>query len=95
MAQLDLSIEHGQTLDHAAQKFEAAIHEAESRFGHWIRRVDWSDDRRAAMLSGPGYEVRLWYDARDLHAQGSIPLAWKFLEGVLRNHVKRAIGHSA
>jgi hypothetical protein len=92
MAQLDLSIAHGQPMDRAAEKFEAAILEAEARFGQWIHRVDWSEDRHAALLSGPGYEVRLWFDARDLHAQGRIPLAWKLFEGALRNQVIKSIG---
>jgi hypothetical protein len=94
MAQLELSIEHGQSPDRAAEKFEAAIRAAEAQFGYWIHRVDWSEDRHAAKLSGPGYEVRLWFDARDVHAQGRIPLAWKLFEGALRDHMTRAIGRT-
>ena len=71
-----------------------AIREAEAQFGYWIHRVDWSEDRHSAMLSGPGYEVRLWFDARDVHAQGRIPLAWKLFEGALRDHMTRAIGRT-
>ena len=91
MARLDLAIEHGQSLEGAAKKFQAAILETQDRFGTWIRRVDWSEDRRSATLSGPGYEVRLWFDDRDVHAHGRIPLAWKLFEGAMRSYVRRII----
>jgi hypothetical protein len=95
MARLDLTIEHGQPMEGAAEKFQAAIREAQDRFGTWIRRIDWSDDHRTATLSGPGYEVRLWFDDRHVHAQGHIPLAWKLFEGAMRNYVKRAIDRAS
>jgi len=91
MAQLNLAIAHGQPLEDAAVRFQAGILEAQNRFGTWIRQVDWSDDRRAATLSGPGYEVRLWFDERDVHAQGRVPLAWKLFEGAMRSYVRRLI----
>jgi hypothetical protein len=91
MAQLKLAIAHGQPMEDAAVRFQAAIREAQDRFGTWIRRVDWSDDRHAATLSGPGYEVRLWFDDRDVHAQGRIPLAWKLFEGAMQSYVKCVI----
>ena len=88
MARLDMSFEHGQTPDAAHAKFQRAIREIHSRFPGWIERVDWADDGRAATLAGTGYEVRCWYDERELHVQGKIPLAWKLFEGVLRNQIK-------
>jgi hypothetical protein len=91
MARLDLAIKHQQPPDIAAVKFESAIREAQERFGTWIRRVDWAEDRRSAVLTGPGYEVRLWFDDRDVHAQGQIPLPWKLFEGALRNYMKQVI----
>jgi hypothetical protein len=91
MARLDLAIEHGQPMDVAQSRFRAAIREAQERFGTWIHRVDWSEDARAATISGSGYEVTLWFDERDVHAQGRIPLAWKPFEGVVRSYVKKVI----
>ena len=91
MARLDLSMEHGQPTEVAQAKFEAGINEAMSRYGSWIGRVDWSEDRHAAMVSGSGYEVRLWYDDRFLHAQGQIPLAWKLLEPAVRHQIRKVI----
>ena len=94
MAKLDITFEHHQPAELAQAKFEAAIHEAEAKFGHWIGRVDWSDDHRSATLSGSNYEVKFWYDDRDVHAQGSIPFAWKLFEGTMRGQMKKMIDQS-
>jgi hypothetical protein len=91
MARLDLSVEHDQPMDVAQAKLEAGIAEAMSRFGSWIGRLDWSEDRRSAMVSGSGYEVRLWYDEHAFHAQGQIPLAWKLFEGKVRNQIRKMV----
>ncbi len=91
MARLDITIEHRQPIELAQAKFEAAIHEAEAKFGHWIGRVDWAEDRRSATLSGSNYEVKFWYDDRDVHAKGSIPMAWKLFEGAVRSQMKKMI----
>jgi hypothetical protein len=95
MAHLDIAIPHGQPMEVAHVRFEAAILEAHSRFGAWIGRVDWSEDRRSATFTGSNYEVRFWYDERDVHARGRIPLAWKLFEGAMRKHVKKVIDRPA
>jgi hypothetical protein len=91
MARLDITIEHGQPPEVAQAKFQAAIRETQSRFSSWIHRLDWAEDGRSATIAGSGYEIRCWYDEHNLHVQGSIPLAWKFFEGAIRNHIKRDI----
>jgi hypothetical protein len=91
MARLDITIEHGLPPEVAQAKFRAAILDIQSRFSGWIHRVDWADDARSATLIGPGYEIRCWYDERNLHVEGSIPLAWKLLEGLIRNQIKANI----
>jgi len=95
MAQLNLSLEHGQPMEVAQAQFQAAVLEAQSQFSRWIRRVDWSEDRSSVTFAGGNFEVKLWYDDRDLHAQGTIPLAWKLFEGAIRNHIKKAIERHA
>lgn len=95
MAKLDLSMEHGHTPEEAQARFEAGINEAVSRYGSWIGRVDWAEDRHAAMISGSGYEVRLWYDERFVHARGHIPLAWKLFEPAIKHRVRKMIDHPA
>jgi hypothetical protein len=91
MAQLDITIRHGQPMELAQARFEAAILEAQSRFGAWIGRVERSDDRRSATFSGSNYRVKFWYDEHEVHAQGRIPLAWKLFEGAMRSHMQRAV----
>jgi hypothetical protein len=91
MARLNMSFAHGQSPEAAQTKFQTAIHEIHTRFPNWIERVEWADDKRSATLSGSGYEIRCWHDDRDLHVQGTIPLAWKLLEGAIRSHIKHDI----
>lgn len=91
MARLEISIEHGQSPEVAQEKFESGITAAVSRYGSWIGRLDWSEDRRAARVTGAGYEVRLWYDERSLHARGNVPLAWKLFEPAIRTRIQRMI----
>ena len=91
MARLNLSVEHDLSSDEAQAKFEAGIAEAMSRFGSRVGRLDWTEDRHSAMVSGSGYEIRLWYDDRLFHAQGHIPLAWKLFEGAIRHHIRKLI----
>ncbi len=91
MARLHLALEHDHPLDVAQAKFEAGISEALERYGSWVDRVDWSEDRHSATVSGSGYQVRLWYDERLFHAQGQIPLAWKVFEGAIRHHIRKVI----
>ncbi len=91
MARLDITIAHGQPPELAQAKFQSAIRETQSRFSSWIHRLDWAEDGHSATLAGSGYEVRCWYDDRDLHIQGSIPLAWKLFEGAIRSHIQHDI----
>jgi len=91
MARLELSFDHEQPPDVAQAKFEAGINEAVSRYGSWIGRLDWADDRRAATVSGSGYEVRLWYDEHSFHARGHIPLAWKLIEPAVKHKIRKII----
>ncbi len=91
MARLEISVKHGQPPEVAQAKFQAAIREAQSRFASWIQRLDWAEDGRSATITGSGFEVRCWYDDQDLHIQGSVPFAWKLLEGMIRGQIKHHI----
>lgn len=91
MARLDLKLEHGQSMDVAQAKLEAGVAAAMERYGSWIGRLDWSEDRHCATVSGAGYEVRLWYDEQFVHAQGHVPLAWKLFEPAIKAHIRKVI----
>ena len=91
MARLDLKMEHGQSMDIAQAKLEAGVTVAMERYGSWIARLDWSEDRHCATVSGTGYEVRLWYDEQFVHMQGRVPLAWKLFEGAIQSRIRKVI----
>jgi hypothetical protein len=84
-------MEHGRPPESVQASFEAGIQEAISKYGSWIDRLDWSEDRRAARIAGSGYDVSLWYDERYLHARGKIPLAWKLFEPAIRSRIRTMI----
>ena len=95
MARMEFSLEHGQPAESAQAKFEAGMAEAISRYGSWIGRADWSEDRHAVTISGTGYEMRLWYDDRYLHARGQVPLAWKLFEPAVRQRIRQMLEDGA
>jgi len=68
------AIQHGQALDEARGRLEAAVVEASGRFGPLIRRIDWSDDRRSVTLEGSGFRVDLRVDPSELHVEGDVGL---------------------
>ena len=89
MAPLNLSVKHGQTWDVARANFEKAIEAARTQFGMWIRRVEWSDDRTSAQLSGPGYSVEMSVDAHEVHARGNLPAFARLFEAPLKAFLKK------
>ncbi|MDG3004935.1 hypothetical protein [Paludisphaera mucosa] len=91
MAQLNMSIEHGQPWDAARANFETAIEKAREEHARWIRSVEWSNDRTSATLIGPAYEVVLNLDPTHVHARGKVPLAIKLLEPSVRRFVERTL----
>lgn len=91
MAQLNMSFEHGQPWDSARANFESSIERARQEHGRWIHSVTWSEDRTAATLAGPSYEVVLQLDPTHVHAQGKIPLALKLFEPAVRRFVERTL----
>jgi hypothetical protein len=91
MARLDIGVEHGQTPEAARQNFEQAIAAAQSQYGRWIQRLEWSPDRTAVNASGAGFDVRLSYDDRKVYARGTIPMAAKLLTGPIKAFIARAL----
>jgi len=92
MPRVNLSFDHGQSWDAARASFETGITRAAAKFGLWIRRVEWSDDRTSARLFGPGYAVVLTLDERQVHVTGSLPFFPKFLEGPVRKFLAETLG---
>ena len=74
MAELNMTVKHGQTPDAARANFEKAITAAHAEHGRWIRQVEWSADRKSAILSGPAYQVTLSFDDQNVYVRGNVPL---------------------
>lgn len=92
MAQLNIAIDHGQTPEAARNNFKRTVNAAQTKFAKWIHRVDWSADQTRVTLFGPGYEVELSYDDRKVYARGTVPLAFKMLEGPVKAFIKQTLG---
>ena len=95
MAELNMTVKHGQTADAAHANFEKGITAAHAQHGRWIRQVEWSADRKSAILSGPGYRVTLSFDEQNVYARGNVPLAFKLLEGPMRRFVEQTLAEGS
>jgi hypothetical protein len=95
MAELNMTVKHGQTPEQARANFEKAITQAQAQGGRWVRRVEWLADRTSALLTGPGFQVTLRVDDESVHATGHVPLPVKLLEGPVRRFVERTLGKDA
>lgn len=74
MPLIDMSVQHGQSLEEARSHLETAVHKVVSQFGALVRDVAWSADHSWVRLDGRGFWVELWVDAQAVHATGDIPL---------------------
>jgi hypothetical protein len=91
MAELNMTVKHGQTADEARANFEKVIMAAHAHHGRWIRHVEWSVDRKSAILTGPAYQLTLSFDDQNVYARGTVPLALKWLEGPVRRFVEQTL----
>jgi hypothetical protein len=88
MPRLNLAVPHGQPWEQARANFEKGITEGSAQHASWIRRVEWSSDRAAATLSGPGYEVIVTIDTEKVYATGTIPIFPWLLEQPLKRFLE-------
>jgi hypothetical protein len=91
MAELNMTIKHGLAKEAAQANFEKVIAEAQAQHGHWIKQVEWSADRKSAIVSGPAYRLTLSFDDENVYAKGNVPLALKLLEGPVRKFVEQTL----
>jgi hypothetical protein len=91
MPLMNLSIQHGQSLEEARCRLETAVHKVLSQFGALVRRVAWSADHTWVRLDGIGFWIELWVDARDVHATGDIPLLGALLGSPVATGLKQIL----
>jgi Putative polyhydroxyalkanoic acid system protein (PHA_gran_rgn) len=71
---INLTVQHGRTLEEARRRLETAVHEISGRFGTLVRRVEWAVDRTRVKLEGVGFWIEIWVDAQAVHATGDVPV---------------------
>jgi hypothetical protein len=95
MAELNITVKHGQTAEAARANFEKVITAAQVRHGRWVRQVEWSADRKSAILSGLAYRLTFSIDDQNVYARGNVPLALKLLEGPVRRFVEQTLARES
>jgi Putative polyhydroxyalkanoic acid system protein (PHA_gran_rgn) len=95
MAQIKRTIPHGQSWDAARVNFVRGIDRAIAEHGKHFNHVEWTPDKTAAKISGPGFALNLNVDPTAVHVTGHIPFFLKFLEGPVLKSVEEFIKTSA
>jgi len=91
MSLINLSVQHGQTLEEAQRRLETAVHDVHSRFSALVRHVEWSAGRRRVRLDGTGFWVEMWVDAQEVHVSADIPLLGGLLGGPVATELKQIV----
>jgi hypothetical protein len=91
MPAISLSVKHGQSLEEARSRLEAAVQQVMRQFGTFVRQVVWSSDHSRVRLDGRGFWLELWVDAQDVHATGDIPLLGALLGNPMAAGLKRIL----
>ena len=72
MPALNLSVEHGTTLEDAKKHLRTVVSQVQSRFSSFVEQVVWSADATAVKLTGPKVSVDMRVDARQVHVTGDV-----------------------
>lgn len=89
MSLIDLTVQHGQTLDEARQRLESSVQEISRKLGPVVRRVQWAPDRDRVRLEGAGFWAEMWVDPQVVHVTADIPM----LGGLLGGQVGATLKH--
>jgi Putative polyhydroxyalkanoic acid system protein (PHA_gran_rgn) len=88
---INLTVQHGQTLEEARRRLEVAVTEVNAKFGSMIQRVEWAADRSRVKLDGVGFWVEMSVDAQALHATGDIPILGRLLSGQMISGLRQIV----
>jgi hypothetical protein len=91
MPLINLSVQHGQSLEEARSHLETAVHKVHSQFSVLIRQVAWSVDRSRVRLDGVGFWVEMWVDAQEVHVSGDLPLLSRLLGNSVATGLKQIV----
>ena len=91
MPLINLTLEHGRTLEEARGHLETAVNQISGRFGSLVRRVQWEADRSRVKLEGVGFWIELSVDAQVVHATGDVPILGGLLGSSLSSGLKQIL----
>ena len=91
MPLIDLTLQHGRTLDEARRRLEMTVNEVTAKFGSMIQRIEWAADRSRVKLSGAGFWIEMSTDAQVFHATGDIPVLGRLLGGPLISGLRQIV----
>jgi hypothetical protein len=91
MPLINLTLEHGRTLEEARRHLETAVHQISDQFGSVVRRVDWEADRSRVKLEGVGFWIEMSVDAQVVHATGDVPILGGLLGSSLASGLKQIL----
>jgi hypothetical protein len=94
MSVINLSFEHGQSLEQARSRLGTAVNEVQKLFGVLVQRVSWNDERSQARIDGVGFWLEMAVDAKHLHATGDIPMLAGLLGGPMANKLTHVVEQS-
>ena len=91
MPLIDLTLQHGQTLDEARRRLDMTVKEVTGKFGAMVQRVEWAADRNRVKLSGVGFWLEMSVDTTALRATGDIPMLGRLLSGPLVTGLRQIV----
>ena len=91
MPLINLTLEHGRTLEEARRHLETAVHQISGQFGSVVWRVDWEADRSRVKLEGVGFWLEMSVDAQVVHATGDVPILGGILGSSLASGLKQIL----
>jgi hypothetical protein len=91
MPLINLTLEHGRTLEEARRHLETTVHQVSAQLGSVVRRVEWEADRSRVKLEGIGFWLEIWVDAQVLHATGDVPILGGLLGSSLSSRLKQIL----
>jgi hypothetical protein len=91
MPLINLTFQHGRTLEEAHRGLETAVHKISNQFGSLVRRVDWEADRSRVKLEGVGFWVEMWVDAQAVNVSGDAPMLGRLLGSPLALRLKQIV----
>ena len=91
MPLINLTLEHGRTLEEARRHLETAVHQISGQFGSLVRRVAWDAARSRVKLEGVGFWIEMSVDAQVVHATGDVPILGGLLGSSLSSGLKQIL----